>query len=178
MTWSKKTALEILGMNPFVFSRWYDRGVITPSVQPGGKGKANRWTTEDIIKILVLKKVHDCGFTLEESKRIAQEELNDFVLDYAVPRVQTYREKKKGMVKDGRRPFVRQAPRPVIMMLYLRKPNGQIEGHRIGGEANLTDLYEEIRECEGTVVLNLAKIVEEMLDRIEKATGAEENINH
>lgn len=178
MAWSKKTVLKILRINPFVFSRWYDRGFISPSIQPGGRGKANRWSAEDIIKVLVFKKVHECGFTLEESKRIAYEDLNDLLLGYALPRVDTYREKKKGSVIDGRRPFLHQLPRPVIMILYLRKPDGRIEGHRVSSEANLTDLYEEIRECEGAVILNLAKIVEEILDRVEKETGGEDLKNH
>ena len=178
MAWSKKIALKILGMNPFVFSRWYDRGFINPSIQPGGRGRANQWSAEDIIKVLVFKKVHDCGFTLEESKQIAYEDLNNLLLNYALPRVETYREQKKGSVIDGRRPFVHQVPRPVIMILYLRRPDGDIEGHRIGSETDLADLYEEIRECEGSVILNLAKIVEEMLDRIEKETGGEKGKNY
>lgn len=172
MAWSKKTALKILGMNPFVFSRWYDRGFINPSIQPGGRGKANRWSTEDIMKVLVFKKVHDCGFSLEESKRIAYEDLKDLLVSNALPRVEAYRQNKKQSVMDGRRPFVHHMPRPVIMILYLRRLNGDIEGHRIASEADLTDLYEEIRECEGAVILNLAKIVEETLDRIEREREA------
>jgi DNA-binding transcriptional MerR regulator len=67
---SAAAARRIVGISQRCLDYWDERGIVSPSaVRACGKGSERRYRYEDLLKLCVVKRLRDCGLSLQRIRK-------------------------------------------------------------------------------------------------------------